>query len=86
MTHSAIAYYNICTATQMKTILQMPWGILQKKVTDFNSTFSSVVIPKYSLNTLLYASHNSLDHVGATILYNLLKRLYYFQGMWKKIH
>ena len=26
-------------------------GILHKKVIDFNSTFSSVVIPKYSLNT-----------------------------------
>ena len=28
-----------------------PMGILHKKVIDFNSTFSSVFIPKYALNT-----------------------------------
>ena len=35
---------------------------------------------------LLHTSHDSLGHIGATKLYHLLKRLYYFQGMQKEIH
>ena len=61
-------------------------GILHKRVRDFNSTFSSVAIPKILIKYLLYASHNSLDHVGATKLYHSLIRLHYLQGMWKEIH
>ena len=60
--------------------------ILHKKVIDFNSTFSSVVIPQILIIHLLHASHNLLGHVGATKLYHFLKRLYYFQGMRKKIY
>ena len=61
-------------------------GILHKKVIDFNNTFSSVVIPKILIKYLMHASHDSLGHVGAIKLYHFLKRLYYFQGMWKEIH
>ena len=61
-------------------------GILLKKVTDFNSTFLSVVIPKIIIKYLFQASHDSLGHVGATNLYHFPKRFHYFQGMWKTIH
>ena len=27
-----------------------------------------------------------LGHIGATKLYHFLRKLYYFQGMWKEIH
>ena len=40
--------------------------ILHKKVTEFNSTFSAVVIPQILIKYLLHASHDSLGHVGAT--------------------
>ena len=56
-------------------------GILHKKVIDFNSTFSSVVIPKIPIKYLLHASHDSLGHVGAKKLYHFIKRLYNFLGM-----
>ena len=49
-------------------------GILQKKV-----------IPQILTKCLLHASHNSLGYTGATKLYHFMKRLYYFQGMRKKI-
>ena len=41
-------------------------GILHKKVIDFNTTFSSVVIPRILIKYLLHASYDSLGHVGAT--------------------
>ena len=62
------------------------WGLLHKKVIDFNSTFSAVVIPQILIKYLLYASHNSLHHTGVMKLYHFIKRLYFFQGMKKKIH
>ena len=55
--------------------------ILHKKVIDFHSTFSSVVIPKILTKYLLHALYDSLGHVGATKLYHFIKRLYYFPGM-----
>ena len=61
-------------------------GILHKKVIDFNSMFSSVVIPKILIKCLLHTSHHSLYHIGATKLYHFIKKFYYFQGMWKIIH
>ena len=61
-------------------------GILHKKVIDFNSTFLSVVVPKILIKYLQHASHNSLGHIGAALLYHFLKRLYYFLGMWKIVH
>ena len=61
-------------------------GILHKNVMDFNSTFSSVVIPKILIKYLLHASHDSPGHVGGMKLYHFIKGLYYFQGMWKEIH
>ena len=61
-------------------------GILHKKVIDFNSTFSAVVIPQILIKCLLLASHDSLVYVWATKLYHFLKRLYYFQSMRKKMH
>ena len=61
-------------------------GILHKKVIDFNSSFSSVVMPKVIIKYLLHASHDSLDHVGAIKQYHFINRLYYFPGMWKMIH
>ena len=60
-------------------------GILHKKsYMIFKNTFSSVIVPKILIKYLLHASSDSLDHVGATKLYHLLKRLYYFQGMWEE--
>ena len=61
-------------------------GILHKKVIDFNSTFSAIVVPQILIKYLLHASHDSLGHIGATKLYHFLKWLYYFQGMRRKIH
>ena len=61
-------------------------GILQKKGIDFNSTFSALVVPQILIKCLLHASHDSLGHVEATLIYHFLKRLYYFQGMRKKIY
>ena len=52
-------------------------GILHKKVIDFNSTFSSVVVPKILIRYLLHTSHDSLGYVEATKLYHFLIRLYY---------
>ena len=46
-------------------------GILHKKVIDFNSTFSAVVILQMLIKYLLHASHDSLGHVGATKVYHL---------------
>ena len=50
-------------------------GIFAKKVIDFNSTFSSVVLPKILIKYLLHASHDSLGHVVAMKLYHYIKRL-----------
>ena len=61
-------------------------GILHKKVINFNCTFSVIVIPQIRIKYLLLASHDSPGHVGATKLYHFLKRLYYFQGMRRKVH
>ena len=61
-------------------------GILHKKVINFNSTFLAIVIPQILIKYLLHASHDSLGHVETTKLYHFLKRLYYFQGMRRKIH
>ena len=61
-------------------------GILHKKVINFISTFSAIVVPQILIKYLLHASHDSLGQVGATKLYHFLKRLYYFQGMRRKIH
>ena len=61
-------------------------GILPKKFIKFNSTFSAMGIPQILIKNILHTSHDSLGHVGAMKLYNFLKRLYYFQGMRKKIH
>ena len=40
--------------------------ILHKKVIGFNSVLSTVVVPQILIKYLLYASHNSVGHVGAT--------------------
>ena len=56
-----------CTATHMEITLQMQWHLTQK-VIDFNSMFSSVVIPKILIKYPLHTSHDSLDHIGATKL------------------
>ena len=61
-------------------------GILHKKVIDFNSTFSSVVVPKLLIKYLLHTLHNSLGHVGAKKLYHFIKSIYYFPNMRKAIH
>ena len=61
-------------------------GILHKKVTNFNSTFSAVVVPQILIKSLLHASYDSLGHVGAMTLCHFLKRLYYFQGIRKQTH
>ena len=60
-------------------------GSLHKKVNDFNNTFSAIVVPQILIKYLLHASCDSFRHVGATKLYHFLKRLYYFQGMKRKI-
>ena len=60
--------------------------VILQKVINFNSTFSSVVIPKMLIKYFLYASPDSPGHIAAMKLYHFLKRLYYFQGMWKTIH
>ena len=56
------------------------------KVINFNSIFSAIVVPQILIKYLLYASHDSLGHIGQMKLYHSIKRLYYFQGMRKKIH
>ena len=61
-------------------------GILHEKVINFNSTFSAIVLPQIMIKYLLHVSHDSLGHDGAMKLYHFLKRLYYFQGMRRKIH
>ena len=61
-------------------------GILHKKVINFNSTFTAVVVPRILIKYLLHVSHDSLGHTGGIKLYYFIKRLYYFQGMIKKIH
>ena len=60
--------------------------ILHKKVIDFNSTFTSVVVPKVLIKYLLYILHAALGHVGATKLYHFIKMIYYFPNMRKTIH
>ena len=57
-----------------------------KKVINFNSTFSAAVIPQILIKYLLHTSNDSLGHTGAMKLYHFIKRLYYFQGMRKKIY
>ena len=61
-------------------------GILYKKVIDFNSTFSAVVVPQILIKYLLHTSHNFLGHTETMKLHHFIKRLYYFQGMRTKIH
>ena len=61
-------------------------GILLKKVINFSSTFSAMVMPQILIDYLLHASHYSLGHVGATKLYHFLKSIYYFPRMREKIH
>ena len=73
MTHSAknILWHIHCNANKNFFIDAM--GILHKKVIDFNSRFSSVVIPQILIKYLLHASHDSLGHVGTAKLYHFLK-------------
>ena len=40
-------------------------GILHKKVINFSSTFSAVVIPQILIEYLLHTAHNSLGHTEA---------------------
>ena len=40
---------------------------------NFNSTFSSVVVPIMLIKYLLHASHGSLGHAGATELCHFLR-------------
>ena len=61
-------------------------GILYKKVVDFNSVFSAIVITIILIKYLPHASHNLLGHVGARKLYHILKWLYYFQGMRRELN
>ena len=70
----------------MRITFKVPQCILHKKVVDFNSVFSAVVVPQILIKYLLHASHALLGHVGATKLYHFLKLLYYFKGMRGKIH
>ena len=49
-------------------------GILHKKVINFNSAFSAMVVPQILIKYFLHASHNSLWHVGPMKLYHFLKR------------
>ena len=49
-------------------------GILNKRVVDFNSTFSSVVVSEVLIKYMLHASHDSLAHVGAIKLYYFTKK------------
>ena len=69
----------------MKITFKMPWASYTK-VVDFNNVFLAVVVPQILIKYPLHASHNSLGHVGAMKLYYILKQLYYFKGMRKKLH
>ena len=61
-------------------------GILHKRVADFNSIFSAVVVLQILIKYLLHASQDSLGHVGATKLYHFLKQLSCFKGMRRILH
>ena len=61
-------------------------GILHKKVADFNSVFSAVVVQRILIRYLLHASHEPLGHIGAMKFYDFLKQLYYLKGMRRKLH
>ena len=60
-----ILQYHTTTHTMQhkQKLLHRCHGHLTHKVIDFNSTFSSVVIPKILIKYLLHASHDSLSHV-----------------------
>ena len=60
--------------------------IIHKKVVDFSSVFSNIVIPQILIKHLLHASHDLLEHVGATKLYHFPKCLIYFQSTRRKLH
>ena len=64
---------------------QISWASYIKNI-YYNSTFSAVVVPQILIKYLLHASHSSLGHTEAIKLYHFIKRLYYFQGMRKKIY
>ena len=67
MTHS-VTTLSTFIVTHMKITSQTPWAYY-KKVADFNSTFSSVVITKILLKYLLHALHDALGDFEATKLY-----------------
>ena len=55
-----------------KDYFQDATGTLHKKVIDFNSVFSAVVVPQILIKYLLHASHDSLGYVGAMKLCHFL--------------
>ena len=61
-------------------------AILHKKIIDFSSVFSAVVVPQILMKYSLCASHDSLGHFGAKKLYYFLNSLYFFKGMRRKLH
>ena len=71
--------------SKFENYFQDAMGFLHKRVVNFNSVFLAIVVPQILIKYLLYASHDSLGHVGATKLYHFLKWLHYFKGMRRKI-
>ena len=63
--------------SKYENYFQDAMGILHKKVLDFNTVFSAVllfsVVPQYFIKYLLHTSHDSLEQVGAMKLYHFLK-------------
>ena len=84
MIHSVATFSLTCiAASSYKNYFTDAIGILHTKVIDFNSTFSSVVIPKILIKYLLHALHDALGHFGATKLYHFIKRVYFFPDISK---
>ena len=60
-------------------------GLLYKHVTDSNTKFLALVIPKAWKYTALVEAHDKLGHQGTTWTYCLIKCQYYWKGMNKDI-
>ena len=60
-------------------------GLLYRQVSENNSNFKALVVPKSYRFTILVEAHDKMSHQGNNRTYHLIKRQYYWKGMSKDI-
>ena len=69
-------HHEFDTFTHMK-------GLIYKHVTDSGKQFLALIIPKSWKYTVIVEAHDKLGNQGNSHMYCLIKRQYYWKGMYK---